>query len=202
MPLDSNLLYGEMAGSSFAHVAIAFGTYLIVNNSNFSAMATKIGVFLAIFVVLSFVCQYMFLAMLQANSCDGVKDYGKVFTGAMISAIITAGMVAVPAYVEPLRLVVSRLGISHKTLLSPKLAVVHETVANAAVDVYMKLEGVENTNSDPVKMAAPPSAITAEKYDVQTLQEIACGAAYWGAFAGAYGVGIGSLTAATCPATK
>ena len=198
MPLDQNLLYGEMFGSSLAHVAIAYGTYLLVNNSSIVAMATKVGVFLALFTVFSFVCQYAFLTTLQSSSCDGVKDYGKVFTGAMISAIITAGMVAVPAYVEPLRLVVSRLGMSHKTLLTPKLAAMYEEAAKGATAVFQASTGVDAA----VAATGSSSAITAEEYDAQTLQEIACGAAYWGAFAGAYGIGIGSLTAATCPATK
>jgi len=46
------------------------------------------------------------------------------------------------------------------------------------------------------------AAITPEEYETQTFQEIAIGASYWAAFAGAYGVGIGSLSAATCPATN
>jgi len=197
MPLDINLLYGEMAGSWIAHLAIPFGTAMLVRSMGRMEAFTKVLIFLAICTGISFICQFSFLAILQSSSCEGIKDYGKIFMGAMIAATITASMIAIPAFYEPMRLVVSNLFISHKTLLTPELAKINDILIKAGDDV-MKA----SIAADASVVQKGGAAITPDEYEAQTFQEIAVGASYWAAFAGAYGIGIGSLTAATCPATS
>ena len=46
-----------------------------------------------------------------------------------------------------------------------------------------------------------PKPLPAMEYEDQTLKEMMIGASYWAAFAGAYGIGFGSLMNTTCPAT-
>jgi hypothetical protein len=195
MPLDINLLYGEMAGSWIAHLAIPFGTAMLVRNIGRMDSFTKVLIFLGLCTLFSFICQFGFLAILQSGSCEGIKDYSKIFIGAMVAATITAGMIAIPTFVEPMRLVVSNLFISHKALLTPELARINDILVKAGDDV-LKASFVE----PPLQKGG--AAISPEEYDAQTFQEIAVGASYWAAFAGAYGIGIGSLTAATCSATN
>jgi len=186
MPLDINLLYGEMAGSWIAHLAIPVAASMLVGVLPYMAPSTKVMIFIGVCTAFSFVCQYGFLAMLQSSSCQGIKDYGSVFRGAVMAALITAGMIAIPAYVEPMRLVVSMMFFDHKALLTPEQAAAQKQIVEAASAIAHQRGG---------------AAITPDEYDDQTFQEIASGASYWAAFAGAYGVGIGSLTAAVCPAT-
>jgi len=195
MPLDINLLYGEMAGSWIAHLAIPFGTAMLVRNIGRMPAMTKVLIFLAICTGLSFICQFAFLAILQSSSCAGVSDYGKIGVGAAIAASITAAMIAIPVFIEPMRLVVSNLFISHKALLTPELAKINDILTKAGDDVLKA-----SMSADAVQKGG--AAITPEEYDDQTFQEISVGASYWSAFAGAYGIGIGSLTAATCSATS
>ena len=191
-----------MAGSWIAHLAIPFGTAMLVRSMGRIPAMTKVLIFLAICTAISFICQFSFLAILQSSSCEGIKDYGKIFVAAMIAASITAVMIAIPAFYEPMRLVVSNLFISHKTLLTPELAEINDILTKAGNDVLKA-----SLSADPVVAPVPVvqqggAAITPEEYEHQTFQEIAVGASYWAAFAGAYGIGIGSLTAATCGADK
>ena len=174
MPLDTNLLYGEMVGSWLAHLAIPFATYMLINAMPTMDAFPKILIFIGVCTLLSFACQYMLLAILQASSCDGVKDYGSIATAAGIGALITAGMVSIPSFVESMRLVVSQMLFSHKPLLTPQLAKINEILTDAGDRV--------------LKASLTPD-------------QIASGASYWSAFAGAYGIGIGSLFAASCRAT-
>jgi len=119
-----------------------------------------------------------------------MKDYGGVTMGAMLCAVITGAMVAIPGFMEPMRLVVSQLFGDHKTLLTPELARMNDLITKTSQDVMRASLGVQKGG-----------AITQEEYDVQTFQEITTGASYWAAFAGAYGIGLGSLLAAKCPSS-
>ena len=138
----------------------------------------------------------MLLAILQASSCEGIKDYGRIATAAAIGALITAGMVSIPSFFESMRLIVSQLFFSHKPLLTPQLAKINNILTDAGHDVLKA-----SLTTDPGTKQTGGAAITLDEYDTQTFQEIASGASYWSAFAGAYGIGIGSLFAASCRAT-
>jgi hypothetical protein len=197
MPLDTNLLYGVMAGSWITHLAIPFATFMLVRALPYMEILPKTLVFLSICIVLSFGTQMGLLAVLQSSSCSGIKDYRSIAIGSAIAALITAAMVAIPAFIEPMRLVVSQLIIRHKTLLTPQLAKMEALISKTAEEV---LNASLIEEAKPVQKGG--AAISPEEYETQTFQEIAIGTSYWSAFAGAYGVGVGSLMAAKCPATS
>jgi len=204
MALDSNLLYGEMVGSFLAHMAIPLLMSMLVGVLPYMMLQQKLLVFLALCVGLSFVCQLGFLTIMQAISCQGIKDVRSIATGAGIAACITAVMIAIPAFVEPMRLVVSQLFMTHKTLLTPELAKINDILIDAG-DRVMKASIPAKTNldnSDPMPLQTGGAAITVMEYEAQTFQEITNGVMYWSGFAGAYGIGLGSLLAAKCPATS
>jgi hypothetical protein len=182
MPLDANLLYGTMVGSWIGHLAIPVVTRIAVRQLEFANW--KIW-FIIGCVGLSLLWQAMWLTVLQTSTCQGVKNVKGIATGTAIAAIITAVMVAIPVYVEPLRLIVSQLFISHKTLLTPAFARVNDALVESGTKV---LNASLQTGG----------ALTPDEYETQTSQEIALGTSYWAAFAGAYGIGIGSLFAASC----
>ena len=162
MPLDTNLLYGEMAASWIAHMAIPFGASMairaILNTSDYKILA-----FIGLCAALSFVCQFGFLMFLQSSSCGGIKNYLDVAKGAFIAMLITVGAIAIPTYVESMRLVVSQLFGDHKILMTPELAQEHDRIVAAAdsvAAVHVQRGG----------------ALSYQEYNDQTFQEIATGA--------------------------
>ena len=191
MPLDTNLLYGEMLASAIAHAAIPFAAVLIIGTIPYMTFSTKPLIFWGICILLSFMAQTAFLMILQISSCSGIKDFGTILRGSFIAAIISAAMIAIPVFIESMRTMVSQLFITHNILMTPQTQEMHNIIVKAGVDVQaasMKMRG--------------GGLVDSKEYDEQTLQEISAGASYWGAFAGAYGVAFGSLIAASCPATQ
>lgn len=194
MALDTNLLYGEMVGSWLIHMGIPFAVFMFINALPYMDLVPRMILFLVVSALLSGICQAGFLAMLQSSTCGGIKDYRSIGVGAMLCAVITAIMIAIPTFVEPMRLVVSQLFFRHKTLLTPQLAHMDAIIRDTG-------EKVLKASLTEEKVQTGGAAISPNEYEEQTFQEIAAGASYWGAFAGAYGVGLGSLIAAKCPAT-
>ena len=188
--MDTNLLYGEMAGSWLAHLAIPAAIAVLF--SYLPAMETKTRglILLGGTVVLSFLVQAGLLTSLQAAACKGVKDYGSIFTGAAIAATITAILAAIPIYFEPMRLAVSQLFIKHMPALTVESARI-EGIATKAAEAYV--------GGDTIAVQQG-GALTTDEYAEQERKELTIGTAYWTAFAGAYGIGLGSLIAAKCPA--
>jgi hypothetical protein len=175
------------------------------------SLQMKMIVMLVLIVTLSFLVQSGLLTALQANSCNGVKSYRNIFVGASIGSLITLIMAAIPIFIEPLRLVVSQMFVDHMPLLTPELARINQFVAKAAVD-FSEITGTHE--SEPVSLSPTPTptptptpivqtggaVLDPEQYESQTLRETQTAAAYWTAFAGAYGIAIGSIMAATtCP---
>jgi len=200
MPLDMNLLYGMMASSGIAHAAIPFGISMAVNQLTWSHF-NKLMLFLSICVALSFLCQFGLLTGLQAQTCRGVKDVSTISLGALIAAVITAAMLAVPAFIEPMRLVVSNIIEPHQSLQTAEGAQYEKILIAAAAD--MAKVGKDQSSTDATRSVSQKGGgLQADEYEVQTFQEITRGAMYWGAFAGAYGIGIGSLIASKCPAVN
>lgn len=190
MPLDSALLYGEMAGSWLCHLAVPLLAGTAVTSIGGFTMSQKAIALLAITVVISFIVQFGFLVFLQQSACGGVKDYVRVLKGAGVAMVITAIMVAIPLYWETGRLMVSQLLVDHKTLLTPTEAIVNDTI-------------VKNSTTIMTEMGSQRGgALTGPEYDAQTFTEMMYGAAYWSAFAGAYGIGAGSMISTKCKATK
>lgn len=197
MPLDSNLLYMEMFGSALIHAAIPATLVAFIGTNRVLDFRTKLLIILIGTFLVSFGVQSGFLASLQANSCNGIKSYRPIFTGGAIGGLITACMIAFPLFIEPLRLIVSQLFMDHHALLTPQQKEINEIITQAAVN----MSDVGTPSSQPETESAPVTqtgggALTAEQYEDQTMQEIRYGASYWSAFAGAYGVAVGSMIAA------
>ena len=195
MPLDTNLMYGEMVGSAFAHIAIPMGIVLVLNWLPYMSLSKRTWLLLGFTVLLSFVFQFGFLTFLQASSCQGVKNYTSIGMGALIAAGVTGIMIAIPTFFEPMRLLVSQLFGDHKPLLTPELANINNVVERAGTEFY-------KASTVPLPVQGGGAALTIDNYEKQTLNEIQIGVSYWAAFAGAYGIGLGSLVAATCPAAS
>lgn len=193
--MDTGLLYGEMVGSAIMHAAIPFAAVLLIKTFR-DVLPPQISLlFLAFCIVGSFFVQMAFLAMLQANACSGIKNFAGIANGAGIGALITGGLVAIPVFLEPMRLMVSHLFFDHHVLLTPQLQKVHDIIAKAGTDVMIASGSASASDSDKQK----GGSLSPEEYEKQTLNEISAGTSYWIAFAGAYGVAFGSLMAATCP---
>jgi hypothetical protein len=203
MPLDTNLMYGEMVGSAFAHIAIPMGIVLVLNWLPYMSLSKRTWLLLGFTVLLSFVFQFGFLTFLQASSCQGVKNYASIGLGSLIAAGVTGIMIAIPTFFEPLRLLVSQLFGDHKPLLTPELANINNMVERAGTEFYKASEiPLPQQRGAPLPVQQGGAALTIDEYEKQTLNEIQIGVSYWAAFAGAYGIGLGSLIAATCPAVS
>ena len=180
MALDVSLLYGEMVASAILHVAIVFAIYMLISSLQMEAGVTRLLLFLGACVLISWGVQAILLAILQASGNGGVKSFSSVAVGATVAAAITAAMMAIPMFIEPARLVVSSLFMMHHAVNSSAVA---EAVVEAAATVSER----------KVQAGGGAQETAQEAFDKQSLKEIAFGAGFWGAFAGAYGVGVGSL---------
>ena len=128
-----------------------------------------------------------FLMILQVNACSGLNNFSGVVKGSVIAAIITAVMIAIPVFIEPMRIMISQYFIKHRTVMTGE--------AKRRTDIIVA--AANQLGHTPVMVGGGPELSTIE-YEDQTLREISAGTSYWGAFAGAYGVAFGSLVAATC----
>ena len=191
MPLDTGLLYGEMFGAWILHFAIPFGVSMLVPFLfPFVSGFSQLLIFLGVCALFSFIIHVCLLLFLQAASCGGVKEYGKVFGGSALGTLIFTGMIAIPTFIESMRLLFSQLFLNHYPLLTPELEVQMKSIVAAA------------TGATCTAAAAAPATklgLSKPDFEIQTFQEIAFGASYWGAFGGAYGVGIGSFYSNRCP---
>ena len=198
MGLDTNLLYGEMFGSWLIHLSFPVLASVVIGLLPYQPLSTRIWMLLGITVVLSAITQFGFLAYLQSAACDGVKDYMPVVTGTTIAIAITAAMTAIPLFVQPMRLAVSQLFMSHKALLTPELEAFNKLMAETSIKTGAIVGAQQPQTGGALTMPVP---LPPMDYEDQTLKEMMIGASYWAAFAGAYGIGFGSLMNTTCPAT-
>jgi hypothetical protein len=184
MALDLNLLYGEMFASAMIHGTIPYLIYFLSRSIPAMSHMSYIAVLLGACAFLSFLLQCGLLTTLQANTCKGVKNVTSIVKGGAVAAVITAIMLAIPAFSEPMRLMVSSLIMKHNIILDP-LDVAHQQVL---LDAAQKITG-----------AVPDVAVqvqpTVSEIEDQTRREIAIGAGYWGFAAGAYGIGVGTMFA-------
>jgi len=194
MPVDTNLMYAEMAGSWLVHLAIPIGVSVLISVMGYMPLSQKIMLLIAITAAISGLVQLGFLAAMQASACSGVKDYQSIATAAGLSAVLTAGMVAVPAYVPSMRLTVSQLFGPHLSLLTPAMAKINNVIAEASKEVT-------EASLSALPKQVGGAALNFVEYEAQEFKEVMIGAAYWAAFAGAYGIGVGSMIATKCPAT-
>jgi hypothetical protein len=201
MPLDTNLLYGEMLGSWLMHMGVVVLVSVVFVMLPEMSNKTRGLILLGGVTALSFLVQAGLLTTLQASACKGVKDYGSIFTGAAVAAVITAIMSAIPIYFEPMRLAVSQLFGPHKPMLTATEASINDTIVRAAAEVTAAEAQEQIQEQSPLPIQAGGS-LDSSGYAKQELREITIGTAYWAAFAGAYGIGLGSLIAAKCPASS
>jgi hypothetical protein len=199
--MDTNLLYGEMAGSWLLHLAIPAAVAVLFSYLPTIDIKTRSYILLGGTVVISFLVQAGLLTTLQAAACSGVKDYGSIFAGAGIAALITAVLAAIPIFVEPMRLAVSQLFITHKPELTSHQVKVDRIMIDAAQRYMKEVVGTEEAEEPSVPLQKG-GALTAAEYEEQERRELTIATAYWVAFAGAYGIGLGSLIAAKCPAVS
>lgn len=188
MPLDMNLMYGEMAGSAAIHgiLPILFTVMYSFNTIDFTNLQYML-ILLAFCTIMSFVVNFAFLTALQASTCDGVKNISSISAGAALGAIITTILVALPANMEWARLMVTSVfGMKHNILLSEQDVKNQDILQGAAAKIF------DVPDQGSVKQ-------TQQTQVVQTRREIAVGSIYWMAFAGAYGIAAGSMiSASTC----
>lgn len=201
MPINSNMLYGEMAASGFINVALAiFGGFLVSSLAQMFELSDVVRsmILLAFVVGLSTAIQYGLFVALQANSCGKVTNYGAIAKATGQGALITTIMVAIPLFIEPMRLVVSEaLGGGHQVPLTPTLAYAEEQVKKAAANIAAYSASEEGNTNQTLMVGG---ALNPQQFAEQMNREKYIGAAFWGAFAGAYGIGLGSLHAGTCKA--
>jgi hypothetical protein len=196
--MDSSLLYGEMAGSALVHAAVPLLVASVITMMPYRTLSHRTMTFFISIIVISFIVQLAFLLGLQMVSCKGVKDYKILVGGAFIGAVLTGAMIAFPTFIESMRLVVSQLFIDHKSLLTEKMAAIDAATTDAGLNVFRAEVKEANDLAAALPNQRGGGAITEDQYEHQTLQEMMIGSSYWAAFAGAYGVGIGSLVAVKC----
>jgi len=182
-----NLVYGEMLGSALMHAAAPIVILSIAGNLMPNLQPSTFVIMLLVIVpIASIVMQTILLATLQQSSCNGIKSYLTIGAGAVAATLITVGMLAIPLYVESMRLMVpSAIGFVHQTVMTPD-----------------KEENTRGIQEASVKLFQTGGALKQEEFDSQTLFEMTAGASYWLLFAGAYGVGVGSyFSSVVCPPT-
>lgn len=188
MALDLNLLYGEMAVSAALHGMLPFIVFAMSQNLVVMTRNNYVITLIVTCVILSFVFQFGFLTALQQSTCSGVKDLGTIAKGAGYGALMTGIMLAIPIFVEPMRLMITSLpviGIPHLVKLDPKDATNQEVIYDAAKKVTDSLTPPDPVHTQPTEL----------QIETQTRKEMAFGGAYWTAIAGAYGIGIGCMVA-------
>jgi hypothetical protein len=184
MALDLNLLYGEMFASAMIHGTLPYLIYFLTRSIPGMTNMSYIAVLIGACSFISFLLQCGFLTTLQANTCKGVKNVTSIFTGGAVAALITGIMLAIPAFSEPMRLMVSSLIMNHNIILDPLDAANQQILLEASE----KITGTTHTGSIQVQP-------TLSEVEDQTRREIAIGAGYWGFAAGAYGIGVGTMFA-------
>jgi hypothetical protein len=189
MPLDTNLLYGASVATGLVHLALPFGLSLIA-----SRLGHNIWILLVLLVIVSFLVQLAAQTGLQAQSCDGVKDFRSIAAGATLGSIVVGVMALIPILIQPMRLVVSQFAGRHTAAMTPEQRENNQILAAASLKI------VRDNTVDP-SVAANALGLDNDAFADQTFREQHIGMGYWAAFGGAYGVGLGSLIAAVCPAT-
>jgi hypothetical protein len=223
MAMDSSLLYWDMAISFVLHLVgpLAIATIFSSMLREFS-VGTRIMILIVASMLFSFIVNIGVLLFLQTTSCGGLKDAIGVVKGATVGAALTGFFMWIPSVWEGLRLSISQVFVDHKSILTPLEAAQDRILGPASMS--MLTVGVGSVSSAPSVPPANPNPddslseaergdqgaqyrgsimrggnrLTPEEYADQTFNEIKSALAYMSAFAGAYGVGIGSRYAVNC----
>ena len=206
MAMDSSLLYWDMAISFVLHLVGPFAIATIFSSFlRDYPLSVRVWILIISSMVFSFIVNFGTLLFLQTTSCDGLKDAGGVAVGAGISAILTGFFMWIPSIWEGLRLSISQVFINHQSIMTPTEAAQDQILAPASMKM-LSIPTASAPPAAPLAIAVPPSwatqtggkRLTPEEYADQTFNEIKSALAYMSAFAGAYGVGIGSRYAVKC----
>lgn len=197
MAMDMYTLYGEAFASFLFHGALVFMAATLV--SGFEGAPLYIA-FAALMATGSFIINGGLLTVLHQLTCAGVKNVGGILKGAGVSAAITAVMSIIPFFVEPLRLVISQIVMTHRYLGIPARIEAEAALKAAASEIH------ELEVSGGVVAAEVPTPLTGEgvgslpaaAYALQTFQEARVAASYLAAFAGAYGMALGAQWTSDC----
>ena len=188
MALDTNLMYGLMAAAGIVHAGLPLLIYVVCRHIQTDFFRGPIFLIL-VCIACSFVVQLGLLTTLQQSTCKGVTSFNNVLIGAGVAAAITGVMMAIPAFVEPMRLMVtSTFGLEHRLLLNEEDVKKQEIILDAAKKIYGG-----TTTSQSVQP-------TQDEIGEQTRLETSLGGAFWLFFAGLYGVGAGTMFASSCNA--
>ena len=189
--MDSSLLYWDMAVSFLLHLAgpVAIATIFSGMLDSYP-LTTRVWILIIGSMLYSFIINFCVLLFLQTTSCEGLKDAGGVAAGATISAALTGFFMWIPTIWEGLRLAISQIFVDHHSLMTAAEAAREGVVTDAAKRI------LEIPDTLPIQTGG--KRLTPEEYDGQTFNEIKTALSYMAAFAGAYGVGIGSRYAVKC----
>jgi hypothetical protein len=198
MPMDTGVLYGEMAGSWLLHLAIPVGVYSGLSTLLGGAGSSTIYIVLGISIAISIMVQLGFLTFLQALSCGGVTNVWGIFGGTIISVGITALFLALPTAIEGLRLTISQIFIEHLPIFTAHQYAEYKQLIDTAVAAVTR-EGADNSTAiAEAKKSVKKLGVTPEEYEQQTLRETVAAMSYMSAFSGAFGIGVGSFYAGKC----
>lgn len=192
MAMDSSLLYWDMIVSFILHLVgpLAIATIFSGILSGYP-LSVRVWILIAGSMVFSFIVNFCALLFLQTTSCNGMKDAGGIAAGAGISAALTGFFMWIPSIWEGLRLSISQVFVDHKSVLTPTEAAQESILVPASMSMLSVV-------SPTPAIQQGGKRLTAEEYADQTFSEIKSAMAYMAAFAGAYGVGIGSRYAVKC----
>ena len=140
--MDSNLLYGSMFGGAGLIAAIAA---VVINFVGVTGIGKYAG--LAMIFIAAYVFHLIFLSLLQAEACSGLKSGKSIALGALLGAGIVAICVALPLHMDGARLAFSDLFFTHYALLTDEV----RSFANKFVSV---MKGGANEKMEFI--AAPP----------------------------------------------
>lgn len=202
MAMDMYTLYAEAAASFLLHGALIFAIVLLLRNLQLTELTASFYIGFATLVAFgSFVINGGLLTILHQLTCSGVRNVSGILTGAGVSAIISTAMSLLPFFIEPLRLVVSQIVMTHRYLATPSLLEAETTLKTAATHVQeLAITSPAGTLAPEIKapVGEGVGSLPAAEYAIQTLQEARVAASYLAAFGGAYGMALGAQWTSDC----
>ena len=129
-----NLVWGEMVAAWLLHLFVPFFMSRIVTNMFYdTSVLNRMLILIGFTMLFSFVLQFIFLIIIQSTSCNTVKNFDYIAYGSIIGAFIVGGMMCIPAFLEPMRTVVSQIYAPHKPLMTPQLKELEKYLLFASV---------------------------------------------------------------------
>ena len=201
MAMEMYTLYGEAVASFILHGALVFAVAAALEKMGLEIGDTAfIAMFAAGIAAGSALINGGLLTVLHQLTCDGVKNPMAIVKGAGVSAGISAMMSVLPTYIEPLRLAVSSIVMTHQYLATPDRITAEGALKDAATAVH-DLAQPEGTLAPEVAAPLPNEGVgslPSLEYALQTFREARVASAYLTAFAGAYGMALGAQWTSQC----